>query len=297
MMIHGQRQVVLMEWKVLRGNTEGIWANGALIPMYRLSGGDVVLIDSGAREEPELLAELERRALRARAILCTHLHPDHIANNRAIVDRYGAEVFAHQREMETLEETYARLRITSELLGVPLPEVDHPVTTIGDVLFVEVDGVRFEVLHTPGHTDGHLSIVTPDGVCCLGDAVMSPDQLALARLPYLEDIDRGIATMEALRQTRYPLYVEAHLGITPPEGLDELVELNVQKELELYDALRAVITGPMEQEEVVTAFMQSLGLGRKAVGSPLMRHTAEMRVHALVNAGEYISEGSVIYPK
>lgn len=286
-----------MEWKVLWGNTEGIWVTGALVPVYRLSGGDVVLIDTGARREPELISRLERRELRVRAILCTHLHPDHIANNRAIIDRYGAEVFAHYRELETLEETYDRLRVTSRLLGVALPEVDHPVTAIGDVPFVEVDGARFEVLHTPGHTDGHLAFVTPDGVCCLGDAVMSPDQLAQSRLPYLEDIDLGIATMERLRQTRYPLYVEAHLGITPPEGLDELVELNVQKELELYDALRAVITGPMELEEVVTAFMQSLGLGRKAVGSPLMRHTAEMRVHALVNAGEYIKEGSVICPK
>lgn len=285
-----------MEWKVLRGNTEGIWAEGALIPLYHLPGGDVVLIDTGAREEPELLSMLAERGLRVRAILCTHLHPDHIANNRAILDRDGAEVFAHPRELETLEETYERLRLTSKLLGVPLPEPDHPVTPIGDNGWVEIDGARFEVLPTPGHTDGHLAFVTPDGVCCLGDAVMSPDQLAVSRLPYLEDIEVGIASMERLRQTRYPLYLTAHMGVTAPEELEELVEVNVRKELELYDVLRAAVTGPMEKEAVITAFMRGLGLGRKAVESPLMRHTAEMRVDALVNAGEYRREGSLIVP-
>ena len=285
-----------MEWKVLRGNTEGIWAAGALIPLYRLPGGEAVLIDTGAREQPELLEQLALRGLRVRAILCTHLHPDHIANNHAILRRDGAEVFAHVRELETLEETYHRLRVTSKLLGVPLPEPNHPVTPIRDEAWVEIGGARFAVLPTPGHTDGHLAFVTPDGVCCLGDAVMSPDQLAVSRLPYLEDIEVGIATMESLRQTRYPLYLTAHMGVTEPEGLEELVEVNVRKELELYDALRAAVTGPMELEAVVTAFMRGLGLGRKAVDSPLMRHTAQMRVDALVNAGEYRREGGWIIP-
>ncbi len=289
-------ELVVVEWKVLRGNTEGIWAKGALIPLYRLPGGGAVLIDSGAREQPELLEALAARGLRVRAILCTHLHPDHIANNRLILERDGAEIFAHRRELDTLEETYARLRLTSKLLGVPLPEPEHPVTVYGDSGRVEVDGARFELLHTPGHTEGHVAIVTPDGVCCLGDAVMSPDQLALSRLPYLEDIEVGIATMERLRLTRYPLYVTAHLGVTEAEALDELVEVNVRKELELYDVLRAVLTAPMEREAAITAFMEALGLGHKAVGSPLMRHTAEMRIDALVGAGEYRREGDVICP-
>ena len=285
-----------MEWKVLRGNTEGIWAAGALIPLYHLPGGDVVLIDTGAREQPELLTLLARRGLRVRAILCTHLHPDHIANNHPIIQRDGAEVFAHVRELETLDETYERLRITSKLLGVPLPEPDHPITTLGDEPWVEIDGARFEMIRTPGHTDGHLAFVTPDGVCCLGDAVMSPDQLAKSRLPYLEDIEVGIQTMESLRRTRYPLYLTAHMGVTEMEELEVLVEVNVRKELELYDVLRSVVAGPMELEDVITAFMEGLGLGKKAVESPLMRHTAEMRVNALVNAGEYRREGSLIIP-
>lgn len=283
-----------MEWNVLRGNTEGIWTDGALIPLYRLSEREVVLVDTGTKDEPEMLCALSEKGLRVRAILCTHLHPDHIANNRVLVDRDGAEVFAQSRELDTLEETYDRLRITSKLLGVPLPEPDHPITVIGDEAAVELDGARFELLPTPGHTDGHLAIITPDGVCCLGDAVMSPDQLALSRLPYLEDIEVGIATMEKLRQTRYPLYLTAHRGITRPEELDELVEVNVRKELELYDVLRRSVTGPMELEDVITVFMQGLGLGKKAVESPLMRHTAEMRVDALVNAGEYRREGTLI---
>lgn len=285
-----------MKWETLKGNTDIIWTDGALIPVYRLNGGEAVLIDTGTREDPELLAELARRGLRVRAILCTHLHPDHIANNSALIARDGAEVFAAAGELDTLDETYDLLRRTSALLGVPLPEPELPLTVIGDVPSVEVDGAVFPLLPTPGHTGGHLAIVTPDGVCCLGDAMVSEDQLLVSRLPYFEDVDLALETMEMLRQTDWPVYLTAHRGVTDRAELDGLVEINIRKELELYDALREAVTGPMEQERAVTAFMESIGLKKKAVESPLMRHTAEKRVDALVHAGEYRREGSILIP-
>ena len=126
--------------------------------------------------------------------------------------------------------------------------------------------------------------------------MVSSDWLRSSRLPYFDDVDEAIATMEQLRRTRYPVYVTAHRGVTPPEELDELVEENVTKELELYDVLRSVITRPMEEEEAVTAFMVRLGLRPAAVESPLMRHTARVRVRALVHAGEYRMENGLVRP-
>ena len=57
----------------------------ALVTVWRDGQGGAVLIDSGAERSPSLLRELERRGLRVKAVLCTHMHPDHTANNRALV--------------------------------------------------------------------------------------------------------------------------------------------------------------------------------------------------------------------
>ena len=102
-----------MKWNGLYKNTELIETEIALVPLYRLSAHEVVLIDSGPEEDPELIEELDRRNLRVRAVLCTHIHPDHIANNDALVARYGAEIFASEKEFETLKEIYGRLRKAS----------------------------------------------------------------------------------------------------------------------------------------------------------------------------------------
>ncbi len=139
-------------------------------------GGEGVVVDPSYGVETVLEA-IDRRGVRVRYVLNTHSHTDHIAGNPAVVERTGAKVVAHRLVPFT-----------------PDRAVDE-----GDV--VEVNGIRIQVLHTPGHTkdsvlyrfDGHVA--TGDtlfvGECgrvdlAGGDPSAMYDSL-LGRIVHLED--------------------------------------------------------------------------------------------------------------
>ena len=290
-----------MRWSQVLGGTGVIETHFALIPTVRAAGDTVVLIDSGAAPHPELFDGLERLGLRVGAVLCTHLHPDHIANNRALIDRWGTEIYASAAEIRDVGPRYDFLRSDPlEQKWMPT-EPDYTILPFPEVAgTVTVCGARFELLPTPGHVAGHLAIVTPDGVCCLGDALLSADQLRAARLPYIEDdVDQAMESMAALARTGYPAYIAAHRAVLSPDALPALADANIREELKLYGLLRGLLTttGPMELEAAVTAFMKAAGVEREVMlrrGS--MRLSARTRLSALARAGEFRIEDGYIAP-
>lgn len=285
-----------MQWETIHGNTGAIATRFALIPYYRLSDHEIVLMDSGAEKDPELPAELERRQLRPVAVLCTHLHPDHIANNRELVSRFGTEIFAAPEELLEVHQRFENLRRSDpENAWVEL-DPDYPITPLSHG-GVTIGGAFFEILPTPGHTSGHLAIVTPDRVCCVGDAMMSDPAIRHAKLPYMDDVEQSIESMERLRQTDCVCYAAAHRGVTAREDLPQVLDLNIRKEIGLYDLLRGCITEPMEKGRAVDAFMSAAGMRSQAMRvSYFMRYTAEIRVDALIHAGEFRLENGWVIP-
>ena len=80
----------------------------------------------------------------------------------------------------------------SEMVHVPdliLPPVDGPI---------RLAGAMFRILHTPGHSSGHICAVPPDNVCYTGDALMS-QALLDAKLPYGLSIQLAMESRERLR--------------------------------------------------------------------------------------------------
>lgn len=270
-----------MELNCLLGRTGCIETPMAMIPFYRLSGEELILFDSGREPDPELLELLEREQLRVRAVLCTHLHEDHIANNEALIARYGTEIYASKGDI-------------AELLS--RDSVSYPILEIGDGDVLKIDDAEIRLLPLTGHTEGQTAYVTPDGVCCVGDAIMTEKPLERAKIPYMDDVDESMVSMERLRQTEYPLYVVAHKGVVTREELSGLIDRNIRKELELYDLLRSRILEPTPLEQVITDFIRGAGvLSQKMVDEGYVRHTAKVRVFALAYAGEFsLVDGMVI---
>lgn len=285
-----------MQWELLRGNTGVITTRMALIPTCRVSAGEVVLIDSGAEEEPELISMLDAQGVRVAAVICTHLHPDHIANNRALARRYGTRIYAPAGEIAAAEGRFSDLKKNEP--GHIWADLgpDYPVTPLTGGK-MEIAGADFVILPTPGHTADHAAVITPDNVCCLGDAMMSAGRIERAKLPYMDDADLAVESLEKLRGTDCDLYIAAHRGLVEREDLDAVIDANIRKELELYDLLRRTVDRPMEQSAAVEAFMAAAGVtGREKNVNVFMRHTARVRIQALINAGELRREGNCICP-
>lgn len=271
-----------MELKPLLGRTGYVETPGADLPVYRLSDREILLFDSGRESCPELLDLLDREDLRVRAVVCTHLHEDHIANNESLIGRHGAEIIASASDIRELRSR---------------EPVSYPISALPKGDRLEVAGVTILLLPVPGHTAGQTAYVTPDGVCCVGDALMTRGPLERSKIPYMEDVDRSMESMELLRQTDYPWYIAAHKGAVAAEELPALIDRNLQKELDLYELLRRRITGPTPMEQAVTDFIRGAGvLSPQMVEQDYVRETARARVLALIHAGEFVLEDELVVP-
>ena len=124
------------------------------------------VIDPGG--DPELiLAEIESHALSVKYVLNTHGHFDHTDANGALVEATGASLAIHPQDRPILESAGGAAWFGLNASPSPPPDVElHD----GDEL--AIGQLRFKVLHTPGHTPGHVCFYEPDeGVLFDGDVL------------------------------------------------------------------------------------------------------------------------------
>jgi glyoxylase-like metal-dependent hydrolase (beta-lactamase superfamily II) len=145
----------------MRQLAPNVWQLGGLPPnlmnVYLI--GDV-LIDAATRWAGQrILRQLSDRKLTMLAL--THVHPDHQGVAQMICERYSIPLACHAEDVPTMQGERRMqpdsffIRFVSWLFAGPA----YPVARIlqeGD----EVAG--FQVIHTPGHTPGHVILFRDD---------------------------------------------------------------------------------------------------------------------------------------
>ena len=113
---------------------------------------DAVIIDP-AGDEDKLLALIETRSLRAKYILNTHGHADHVLGNPRLKNLLKIPVCMHEADDKFFNDPPVPEKSSHEL-GLPPPDPVDIKLKDGDVL--EVGTLNIEVIHTPGHTPGSV---------------------------------------------------------------------------------------------------------------------------------------------
>ena len=147
-------------YKFTVGNFE---VNNYLI--HPVDSPDTVLIDAGEDTSP-ILAKIEALGLQLKYLIVTHGHADHIAGNSAIIEKTDAQLLIHALEEPYLTDPNLNL---SAFLGHEV--VSPPANRLlkeGDK--ISLDGLTFQVLHTPGHSPGSVSLMG-DGLLFSGDTL------------------------------------------------------------------------------------------------------------------------------
>lgn len=119
-------------------------------------GGEAVVIDPGDDIE-RVLEILRRHHLRVRYIVATHAHIDHVGGLEKLQKAAGGVVLMHEADLPL----YQNLGVQAQWLGMSTPgivEVDGLLRP-GDAL--RWGNLSLEVLHTPGHSPGSLSLLMP----------------------------------------------------------------------------------------------------------------------------------------
>lgn len=128
-----------------------------------------LIIDPG-EEGRRLINHIEKRKLKPQAILLTHAHFDHIGAVDAIRDKYNVPVYIHERETKWLMDPSLN---GSQYFGVGemvrLKPANKIIAKEGQMT---VGDFSFEVLETPGHSPGSISLYFREkGLVISGDAL------------------------------------------------------------------------------------------------------------------------------
>ncbi len=107
---------------------------------------ECVVIDPGD-ESNTILDYLEDNRLKCRAIMLTHGHFDHVGAAKAVAEETGAPIYICAPDDAK--------NAASVHFPFSLPEDGHYYSG-GDV--VDAAGLRFEVIATPGHTPGGVTL-------------------------------------------------------------------------------------------------------------------------------------------
>jgi glyoxylase-like metal-dependent hydrolase (beta-lactamase superfamily II) len=151
---------------------------------------DGLLVDSGP---PNLWREVQRlcEELQVRQCVTTHHHEDHSGNHSLLRQRLGitplahASGIAHLAQPETHPQLYRRVA-----WGVP---ASAQAQALGDSL--ETPRFRFQILHTPGHSEDSISLYEPNrGWLFSGDLYLAP------KLKYLRSDEDIYAMLDSLRR-------------------------------------------------------------------------------------------------
>jgi glyoxylase-like metal-dependent hydrolase (beta-lactamase superfamily II) len=146
----------------------------------------VTLVDCGLKRAPAtIVGALEHLGKHPRdvtRIILTHAHPDHAGGAKAMLGSTGVSgidlheddvAYAEAGESAPMDQTGTLGRLMSRL---PTKTFDpfHVSTPLHDGDVIDVGG-GLRIIHTPGHTPGHISLLHErSGVLITGDALFNP---------------------------------------------------------------------------------------------------------------------------
>jgi glyoxylase-like metal-dependent hydrolase (beta-lactamase superfamily II) len=144
--------------------------------------GECIVIDPGAysRGEKQQLAEFIRaEGLGPVMAVCTHGHVDHMLGVQAFKDEFGVPFALHAADGFLIDSAPTHGAIYGFNVGeIPTREID-----LSEQDMVQFGNSRLRIIHTPGHTPGHVCLFDEAGKQLFTGDTMFRESIGRTDLP------------------------------------------------------------------------------------------------------------------
>lgn len=121
------------------------------------------LIDP-AGDFDEIFKKIKQHNTKVKYIINTHCHWDHASGNDYMMDKTGARLLVHEDEINNRAKKIPRYDGKN-------PQ-DSPAALLRDGDIIKIESLDLKVIHTPGHSEGSISLYT-DGNVFTGDTLFT----------------------------------------------------------------------------------------------------------------------------
>jgi hydroxyacylglutathione hydrolase len=171
---------------------------------YLIYGTELCLIDAGVLSSDKVIIDYIKETGRdpeeISLLIQTHSHPDHIGGSKAIQNASGCKIAAHRDAVPWIEDVELQSRTRPSPYFFSLVKESLKVDRVlrdGDRVELS-DGQVLQVIHTPGHSKGSLSLLLEqEGALFSGDAIP-----AAGEYPIYEDVLGTVRSIKKLRDIR-----------------------------------------------------------------------------------------------
>lgn len=152
-------QIRIIPVTPLQQNTSMIWSTETMEGVFVDPGGEV----------DRLMAAAEQFGVKIVAVWLTHGHLDHAGAATAVAERTGCPIIGpHEDDQWLLDDIEAQ----GAKYGITDGKNVTPDRYLHDGDELELAGNKFGVVHTPGHTPGHVVIYSKEGgLAFVGDVL------------------------------------------------------------------------------------------------------------------------------
>jgi glyoxylase-like metal-dependent hydrolase (beta-lactamase superfamily II) len=177
------------------------------------ASSELVLIDSGVgygtKRIEENIRSLGFEPAQVWHIIATHCHIDHTGGLSDLKERYGSKVIAHAMDRAGIEGENDDLTAAS-MYGVNYKPVKVDTLLSGEDEQLMLGDLMFNLLHTPGHTPGSISVYidTDDGRVLFGQDIHGPFSPLWG-----SDLAMWRQSMQKLLALHADVLCEGHAGI------------------------------------------------------------------------------------
>lgn len=152
------------------------------------TGKGFILIDAGMPGKVEkikkVLAEKNADLTDINLIIITHVHYDHVGSLSALKEKSGAKILVHENEKELLEKGKTEFPAGTVLISKLISTLSNlfseskfkavsPDITIKDNYDLKQYGINGEIIHTPGHSKGSISVIINGEDIICGDTLFN----------------------------------------------------------------------------------------------------------------------------